>query len=148
LKGKAMLDSVNWNAVQGITSSIGVTLAAIALLYSMTSFKQTLKFIHYDDIDKNYFELLKIAFDKPFVRTPEAITAPEEMKQYGLYAFMMWNFLEAIYDRCLKDDELKETWTPIIKSEGERHIAWLRDEGNSKNFKQDFITYIDTVVAA
>ena len=140
---KAMFDAVEWNAVQGITSSIGTLLAAIALLYSMTSFKKTLKYVHYDDIDKNYFELVKIAFENPYVRSPEQISAPQEAEKYNLYAFMMWNFLEAIHDRCLEDSELRETWMPIIQSEGRRHRGWLAEPENAANFKSSFITYVD-----
>ncbi len=138
-----MFDAVEWNAVQGITSSIGTLLAAIALLYSMTSFKKTLKYVHYDDIDKNYFELVKIAFENPYVRSPEQISAPQEAEKYNLYAFMMWNFLEAIHDRCLEDSELRETWMPIIQSEGRRHRGWLAEPENAANFKSSFITYVD-----
>lgn len=142
-----MFEAVEWNAVQGITSSIGTLLAAVALLYSMTSFKKTLKYIHYDDIDKNYFELMKIAFENPYVQSPEQISAPQEAEKYNLYAFMMWNFLEAIHDRCLEDPELKDTWTPIIQAEGRRHRGWLTTSGNAANFKSNFIAYIDTQVS-
>jgi len=142
-----MFDAVEWNAVQGITSSIGTLLAAIALLYSMISFKKTLKFVHYDDIDKNYFELMKIAFENPYVQSPERISAPQEVEKYNLYAFMMWNFLEAIYDRCRDDPELRETWAPIILSESQRHHDWLAAPENAANFKSNFIAYINSQIA-
>ena len=142
-----MLNAISWDAVQGVTSSIGVVLACAALIYSVASFKKTLKYVHYDDIDKNYFDLLKIAFEHPFVRTPATIDSVHEAKQYDLYAFMMWNFLEAIYDRCLEDDALKQTWTPIIIAEGRRHLGWLREQGNAANFKSTFLTYVEKTVA-
>lgn len=136
------MNGFDWTSIQGILSVIGTVLAATALIYSIKSFNKSLRFIHYGEIDKNYFELLKIAFENPYVNAPGTITTQQEAEKYDLYAFMMWNFLEAIYDRGINDAELRDTWMPIVQMEGRRHQAWLEKDEHATNFKQDFVAFV------
>ncbi|UTW53074.1 hypothetical protein KFF05_06860 [bacterium SCSIO 12827] len=142
----SVLSWSGWEGVQGTAATIGALLAIFALIYSVYAFKQTQKFIHYDDIDKNYFEILKIAFDHPYVHSPQTITTAEQSEKYDLYAFMVWNFLEAIHDRCQKNSDLKETWEPIIEQEGARHWDWFDSADNAKQFKKKFQHYAQTIL--
>ncbi|MEQ9558971.1 MAG: hypothetical protein RIG67_24610 [Rhodospirillales bacterium] len=134
--------SFTWDAIQSFISTIGTALAATALICSIWFFRVTMKYVHYGDIDKNYFDILKIAFDHPYLREPAKIEAPQQVEKYELYALMIWNFLEAVYDRGLKDSYLKKTWYPILEQEGARNIEWLETGTNRDNFKRDFINYV------
>jgi hypothetical protein len=46
-------------------------------------------------------------------------------REYDAYAFMVWNFLETIHDRCDEHPELLNTWAPIIAAENEYHRGWF-----------------------
>ena len=62
--------------------------------------------------------------------------------EYDVYAFMVWNFIETIYDKCQNDRTLKETWGCIIIEEGQRHREWFLRAENKPKFKDRFHRYI------
>lgn len=55
----------------------------------------------------------------------ERVLTEYRSKEYDAYAFMVWNFLEAIHDKCQDDDELLNTWAPIIAAEDAYHRGWF-----------------------
>ena len=61
---------------------------------------------------------------------------------------MMWNFLEAIYDRSKDGLELCDTWYPIIDSEMQLHLTWLHQPHNTIKFKDEFLVFINDRQAA
>lgn len=46
-------------------------------------------------------------------------------KEYDAYAFMVWNFLETIHDRCEEHADLLNTWAPIVAAENDFHRGWF-----------------------
>ena len=137
-----MQNPTDWNIVIAVANSTGTILAALALIYSMTTFRKSLRVSNYTDIDRNYFDILQIAIKYPFVQSPSALKTQDETERYALYAFIVWNFIESIHDRCLKDKELKETWWPIMKTEAKVHIDWFRSEENRSKFKESFHKFV------
>lgn len=121
-------------------------LAAGALAYNIFMNIRKTRMEHYTNIDRAYMELLSMAMREPYLRKPETIVLPEQKEKYDIYAFMVWNFLEAIYDKCLKDRELIETWGPIIEVEGALHIEWFKDISNKVKFKMSFYKYIEDFI--
>ena len=128
--------------MQAVASLISSLLAGTALLYSMTAYTRTLKTSHYNELDKNYLTLLNVALATPYLIEPGTITTKEQQEKYNIYAFMVWNFLEAIFDKSLTDKHLKETWIPIIEVEGQIHYNWFKREENKSKFKDRFYTYV------
>ena len=55
---------------------------------------------------------------------------------------MVWNFIEAIHDRCDGDKELKVTWYPVIDAENRLHRKWFDEERNKHKFKEAFREFI------
>ncbi|MFT6106751.1 MAG: hypothetical protein ACJA0S_001239 [Rickettsiales bacterium] len=49
---------------------------------------------------------------------------------------MVRNFLETIYDKCLDNRHLKETWMPIIMTEGKLHFEWFKNNQDSFKIKK------------
>jgi hypothetical protein len=133
-----------WNAIGTIFDGIASVMAISALIYSITSFKKSLVSSHYAELDSTYADLLKLALDKPYLYRPDTITDADKLEEYQLYAFMLWNFLEAIYDRCQKDHHLCSTWHPIVDDEGKRHLNWLQTPENRVRFKDDFLDFIQS----
>jgi len=132
-----------WTAVSSIMGVIATTMAIFALLYSMRTYRKTMQIVHYGEIDKMYFEILKEALAKPHLVRQGIERDGEQETEYAVYAFIVWNFLESIYDRCMLDSELKKTWFPIIQAERKTHLAWIQAEENRAKFKEDFLRFID-----
>ena len=90
-----------WTAISSIMGIIATMMAVFALLYSMRTYNKTMQVVHYGEIDKMYFEILKEALSKPHLVRRNIVRSEEEEVEYGIYAFIVWNFLESIYDRCI-----------------------------------------------
>lgn len=132
-----------WTAISSIMGVIATTMAVFALLYSMRTYNKTMQIVHYGEIDKMYFEILKETLAKPHVVRQNIVRSEEEDVEYGIYAFIVWNFLESIYDRCTLDNALKTTWFPIIETERTTHIEWIQNPQNRIKFKDEFLNFID-----
>ena len=133
--------TVDWTQISSVASGFGTIVAGLALLYSMTSFQHSLRIAHYTEIDKMYQQLLEIAMSNVFVLTPAARMSRVQRQKYNVYAFMMWNFLEAVHDRCSSDKDLWRTWHPVLLSESRLHFRWIGLEENRRNFKSSFTDY-------
>jgi len=132
-----------WTAVSSIMGIIATMMAVFALLYSMKSYRKTMQIVHYGEIDKMYFEILKEALNKPHLVKRDITRSEDEAVQYDIFAFIVWNFLEAIYDRCMLDSALKITWFPIIEAEYNTHREWIQKPENRAKFKPVFLSFID-----
>jgi hypothetical protein len=139
---------MTWSKAGVIAEALGSIGIVCTLFYSVWSFKTTLRDAYYAEIDRVYFELLKIGLEKPELLTyPTSPTSPDPTKasQYGAYAFMVWNFVETIFDRCQgwSKRRLRETWYPIIASENALHRAWFEVPDNRRRFKRRFVRFIE-----
>ena len=132
-----------WTAVSAIMGVVATTMAIFALLYSMRTYRKTMQVVHYGEIDKMYFEILKESLSKPHLVQPSIKRDKDQEVQYTIYAFIVWNFLESIYDRCMLDAELKKTWFPIIEAERKTHLEWIKIAENRAKFKEEFLNFID-----
>ena len=132
-----------WTAISSIMGIIATTLAIFALIYSMRTYRKTMQIVHYGEIDKMYFEILKEALNKPFLLKHDSERSTEEELQYNTYAFIVWNFLESIYDRCMLDHALQKTWFPIIQAERKIHLPWIQENENRAKLKAEFLSFID-----
>ncbi|MDD3342793.1 MAG: hypothetical protein PHR87_04375 [Sulfurospirillaceae bacterium] len=132
-----------WTALSSIMGVVATTLAIFALLYSMRTYRKTMQVVHYGEIDKMYFEILKEALAKPHLVQQNIERSATQEVEYGIYAFIVWNFLESIYDRCVLDSELKKTWFPIIEAERKIHLVWIQESENRAKFKTEFLEFID-----
>ncbi len=78
-----------------------------------------------------YLEIQKLVIEHPHLGDPAALSSdaanPEHVTQYDAFAFVVWNFIESIYDFTgnSEDPRLTETWQCIIDHEGERHVRWF-----------------------
>ena len=136
--------STMWTALGALAQGFASIMAIGALIYSMTTFKRSLQTSHYTELDSMYFELLKTALGKPHLNNPTAATRTDDQKkEYDIYAFMVWNFLEAIYDRCEQNERLCVTWYPVIDAENRKHRDWFNHPDNKHKFKDTFHEFIN-----
>jgi hypothetical protein len=138
-----MLTWVQWQVVAESVSSVAIVCT---LLYSVWSYRTTLRDSYYAEIDRVYFELLKLGLERPYLldypQSPEAGRA----REYDAYAFMVWNFVETVFDRCQGRGKrrLRETWYPVIEAETLRHRHWFERPGNRAKFKDRFRRFVDS----
>lgn len=133
-----------WSALGAITQALAIILSVVALLYTVTIYRATMQSAHYTELDAIYMRLLEMAMDRPHLRRVNADRSPDEILEYDSYAFMVWNFLETVYDRSLISKHLRETWYPILKTEKNLHGEWLSRPENRENFKDDFLLFMES----
>lgn len=107
-----------------------VFIAIFSIIPNLQSMAETSRSAHYSELDTMYLQILSMALDKPYLRCPNSLNPfePEQKEQYETYAFIVWNFLETIHDRCQKDKELSATWAPVVAAEHELHRQWFERE--------------------
>lgn len=131
-----------WTAFGAIGQVGAAFLAIVALIYSLRTFTASLKNSHYAELDRMYQDLLNIKLGNPHLRHGNVKRDDDEEAQYDIYAFMVWNFLETIRDRCDQDKELCRTWYPVIAGENRLHREWLERKENQDKFKRPFLEFI------
>ena len=134
--------STMWIAFGTIAQGFASIMAIVALIYSMTTFRKSLQTSNYTELDSMYFDLLKVALEKPHLNNPMAARSDDQKIEYDIYAFMVWNFLEAIYDRCGNNEHLCRTWYPVIDAENRKHREWFDYPDNKYKFKGAFHEFI------
>lgn len=133
---------IMWERTGIIAEAVAAILAMAALLYTVITFTKSLRTSHYTELDSMYFDLLKTALEKPYLVNKLVNRSGNQRVEYDIYAFMVWNFLEAIYDRSKKDKHLCDTWFPIIDCENEKHREWFGRTENARKFKNEFHQFI------
>lgn len=134
-------------SVQVIAEVAGNLGLVLTLFYTIWSFRTSMRDSYYAELDRIYFDLLRIRLERPeLVDYPESPDA-SKAREYDAYAFMVWNFAETVFDRSQgwgwSKRRLRETWYPVIAAEAERHRAWFDLPENRRNFKDAFCRFID-----
>ena len=132
-----------------VVSIISGLVSITALFFSFISWRKTRTATLYSDIDGRYMDLLKLGITYPeFVNPHNTTNYPDRFKEdvslllrYERYAFASWNIVETIVDRRDNND-LRETWDPVIKEENRLHRKWLNHKDNEQKFKKDFWNFI------
>lgn len=134
-----------WTKVQVIAEIVVAIGVMFTLFYSMWSFTRALRDGYYAELDRVYFELLKLALERPYLLDPTALSDPSQQREYDAYAFMVWNFVETVFDRCRGwgKKTLRETWYPVIGAENALHRQWFDLPANRSKFKKDFCSFIE-----
>jgi hypothetical protein len=139
-----------WTAINSVAATFSMIALIATIIFtrkgiqeSFRSFQATLETSHYSELDRMYFELLKASLEKPYLTNPAALKDDTQLKAYEIYAYMIWNFLEAIHDRCKGDKVLEATWYPVIDAENRLHSKWFQDKKNWHKFKEPFRKFIE-----
>lgn len=136
------MDQVTWAAQ--LAQGIGTPIALVAILFSLMTFRRQSRSEGYAKLDEMYFQLQAIGLGDPSLTKPEAFRGQAGYSdKYDLYAFMMWNFLETMHDRCGNDETLWKTWMPILQHEALVHQKWFCAAENYKRFKMGFRKFVN-----
>lgn len=134
-----------WTKVQVIAEIVVAIGVVFTLFYSMWSFTRALRDGYYLELDRVYFDLLKIALEHPYLLNFPTSPDPSKQGEYDAYAFMVWNFVETVFDRCQGpgNKRLRETWYPVIDAENALHRQWFDLPANRSKFKPEFGRFIE-----
>ena len=132
-----------WTKVEVIAEATAAVGILFTLFYSVWSFTRALRDSYYAELDRVYFEILKIALERPYLVNFAAIPDSTKQREYDTYAFMVWNFLETVFDRCqgLSRGRLRDTWYPVVGTENNLHREWF--DNNRSKFKPSFAAFIE-----
>ncbi len=128
-------------------SSKAVDVAENTRKDAQHAYEKQLRQNKYAEVDKLYLEILRIKMENAEFSEPEKISGDPK---YGIFAFIVWNFLETVYDTSsdnLGDDwretsDLWSTWKGVVNVEGGKHANWLRLAENQNNFKKEFLNFV------
>ncbi|HVH09518.1 MAG TPA: hypothetical protein VM736_06955, partial [Gemmatimonadales bacterium] len=126
-----------WTRLQEVAALTGNIGLLFTLFFAIWSFRTTLRDSYYAELDRMYFDLLQIGLEHPELADVPTSPDSRQARQYDAYAFMMWNFVETVFDRCqgMWKRRLRETWFPVIAHESSRHRAWFDRPENRRKFK-------------
>jgi hypothetical protein len=136
-----------WNAdmlaLANLCIALGTLVLAFGIPWSIVYAVREKRDAFYATLDKMYFEILKTAIDHPHLcrSNPEGKTS-DQIYQYDAFAYMVWNFLESIYDYAEDDKVLRETWHSCLRYEAQVHAAWFNKRENQTKFKDRFVEFI------
>lgn len=136
----------NWTKVQVVAEIVVAIGVVFTLFYSMWSFTRALRDGYYAELEREYFELLKIALERPYLLDFPTSPDPSKQREYDAYAFMVWNFVETVFDRCQGwgKERLRDTWYPVIAAENALHRQWFDLPANRSKFKPHFCSFIES----
>jgi hypothetical protein len=137
-------EAVNgWTKAEVISEAVAGIGIVATLFFTLWSWAKSVRAGYYAELDRMYFDLLQMAVERPYLLDADAITDPMHKREYELYAFMVWNFLETVYDRCGRNKQLTETWYPVVAAENQQHRKWFDVAANRTRFKKRFIDFIE-----
>ena len=121
---------------------LGIPIGIAVFLHSVRTFNKSVLLSHYGVLDDMYADLLKLAIEKPHLRTPSATRTTEQQQEYEYYAHLAWCFVENVYDRSMLDKGILHSWFSAVEIETRLHRDWLDRPENSYMFKDEFHKYI------
>ena len=130
---------------------ITISISVVSLFISILSYIMNKKRTGYLEVDKQYYNLLNISINNPKLRNIKYTANYYEYKEkdeefyhkYCTYAFMVWNFIETIYDVSKTKKAfsyIDNVWLPIILEENKLHYAWFTR--NKRLFRGEFVEFI------
>jgi hypothetical protein len=135
--------TANTIALANIVIALGTVVLALGIPYAIKSAGRDERDTFYATLDRTYLEIQRLIIEHPHLSQPDpAGKSPAQLTQYDAFAFIVWNFIEAIYDYSKKEKFLAETWGCILRYEASVHSAWFRKTENLKKFKPAFVKHI------
>jgi hypothetical protein len=131
-------------AIANVFIALGTIVLALGIPYAIKDAGREQRDTFYATLDRTYFEIQKLIIDHPHLAEPDlADKTPAQIVQYDAFAFIVWNFVESIYDYSKQEKELAVTWECILKYESAKHAEWFRKPENHPKFKNAFVEYIE-----
>jgi hypothetical protein len=141
--------NIDWAAV-GAIANVGTLLAIPISVWFYIASKRSDKSAELDAwdrfytiLDEQYSDILRLVIERPYLSDQAQTRTAKQELEYQAFAFMVWNFIESIYDYCYQDEGLSESWHPVLVLESAKHASWFADPRSRLGFKHRFTAYID-----
>ena len=128
-----------WVAV----TAIGTAALAVGVPLSIRAARDDAKNRFYAQLDAIYMRIQELIIETPHLGRMGTPRTPDETVQYNAFAFIVWNFIESIFDYGRQDPRLLKDWKCIFLHESQVHRDWFNDAGNRSRFKDKFKECID-----
>jgi hypothetical protein len=139
------ISETTWVAITAVATCV-LTLATIALAigvpWSMHAARIDARNRFYAQLDGVYMEIQSLIIQTPHLGDARATRTTEQMIQYDAFAFIVWNFVESIYDYSRQDASVLETWKCIFIYESKLHRDWFDRPDSRTRFKTSFVQCI------
>jgi hypothetical protein len=130
-------------AIANVVIALGTIVLAFGIPYTIREASRQERDTFYATLDRTYFDIQKLQIDYPHLGLSDRDTkTPEQITQYNAFAFIVWNFIETIYDYSKEEKPLATTWKCILQYEAQKHAAWFLNPENHPKFKPEFIDYV------
>jgi hypothetical protein len=135
-----------WLAITAVATCV-LTLFTGLIAYgvprSIRSSRDDARNRFYAQLDGIYMRIQELVIQTPHLAGAADDRTPEQAIQYDAYAYIVWNFVESIFDYSREDRSLLVTWKCIFVYESQRHRAWFDRPENRTKFKPLFQHYVD-----
>lgn len=145
--GWARLDLSFGNLLSACGFLVTLLVLFVSVIPNVESIARTANSAHYGQLDTMYLGILQMGIERPYLRRPRDLP-PEREPEYAHYAYIVWNFLETVRDRCAEDATLRNVWGPVIAYEAALHRAWFNSEtlqyrnNPLPKFRVEFVDFI------
>lgn len=138
-------------SIEQIINYGSIVISILSLLVSVLVFYLTQKSSGYLEVDRQYQSLIAMAISNPKLRDLHFTkkyksyisSDPEFYHSYCAYAYMIWNFIETIYDISKTRkmfSRIDDVWFPSIIEENKLHYSWFID--NNRLFRKEFVKFV------
>ena len=133
-------------------SIVSAAISAMALIVSIVTWRKAHRESRYDPADTELFELLKLELEHPEFRSDEwcanalVSSDPAVHRAYEIFAMMIWNYLEGLYERFGEKELAKGSFAGVIRDFGGRHMGYLKFGNNATYYDADFRKFVEKVL--
>ncbi len=125
-----------------------IIISCIALFFSIWTWRYNYISKRYETADNFLLEIHKIELNHPEFHDPDLIrqalnhSDPKVRYSYDIFACIIWNFLETLYDRYGERNLRKSPFFGAMKDLSKRHSAWFFKEENFSSFNPQLVKFL------
>jgi hypothetical protein len=141
------VDLSQWIAALAAVAS--VIAALVALRSSVRQLSASIAEARYAELDKFYFELLRMRIENPELAPSPFATRSKRSPCDGPmneYACLVWCFVESVIDYCDQPGRNLSAWGPAVRHEATAYRSWLT-AGNLERFRPGFSDRVSDFIA-
>jgi len=109
-----------------VLQCVTVFFAVMAFFIAVDALKATIRHNDLSALDDYYRELVEQRMHNTALGNFDLTGVDEHVKQQKIeYAYLMFTFIESVMDRGSKNEDVRETWAPLVVSEARRYIRFI-----------------------
>ena len=131
-----------------LLSGFSLLFSLCALGFSFTTWRTDFAATRYDEADQRLSEIHRLEIEHPEFRNPEycakAATNPDPNIRYSYDAFacIIWNYIEAMYDRFNEKELRQSSHYFAMRSLSTLHKEWALLEENKADYAPELFKFL------